>query len=943
MKIPLLLIWVCLIGCCALPPVNEQQMVEKHPLDKSQVSKLTLENGLKVYLLSDPDFNKSSASMCVDAGSLQDPENRQGLAHFLEHMLFLGTEKYPDVDEYSTYLQNNGGMSNAYTAGDHTNYQFQVFPNAFEGALDRFAQFFIAPLFTAKYTDREKNAVHSEYQKNKMNDNWREQQIIFSFVREGHPQRKFNIGNLETLGDIKREELLEFYNDEYSSNRMSLAVLSNHSLDDLEKWSRAYFSAIPNHNLEEIIYDHDVINRKETFRLVTINPVKDLRDLEISFLLPGTRKYYKSKPGRILGYIAGHEGMGSVLSFLKGKGWARALRAGVYQATDSYSYANLRIGLTPEGLKEYRSIIKSVMSYIKLLKNSEYPDYVFDHLKTMSSLDEIYTNKGEGMWRATSLSNEANQFPLEDAGRIRYIFEEQDKAVWNEILSYCVPDNMLSTLISKDVKTNKLEHFFEAPYGYEEDDEFYQELINVGLDSNLALPEPNSFLPENASVPNRKHKDHIVPRLLVNERGMKLYFGKDHEFLRPKGVINFKILFPEGKMSLEHRVMLKMYVACVNESLNELAYPAKQAGLNYTLREGYEGLYLTISGYTESAMTLYDIIMSHLVNYQISDDQFNALKDKILRDYQNFPLSDAWQVTRGKNADVYNNVNYDWEESFEMATGITGESVRKYGKSIYKRIYVEGLIYGDFSKREARRTVRIFKEKTGARPVPRDESFELRYLTQEKPESIQYVGNLDVDNSCFWREYHFGLDSPETRAAVMIISQALKQPFFTEMRTNQQLGYIVWSSNLNRDENHYLYFAIQSGEYSADELNHRADEFIKTCPSLLKAMSADMFEQLRESAIEKLEQKPKSISERSTKLTTLIFEHNAEFDRDEKTISAIRNVEKNELAETLEKILGEDSHRMVNCLMFADGHKNTAGLASTFEDVRDWKKSRIYK
>ena len=177
----------------------------------------------------------------------------------------------------------------------------------------------------------------------------------------------------------------------------------------------------------------------------------------------------------------------------------------------------------------------------------------------------------------------------------------------------------------------------------------------------------------------------------------------------------------------------------------------------------------------------------------------------------------------------------------------------------------------------------------------------------------------------------------------MIISQALKQPFFTEMRTNQQLGYIVWSSNLNRDENHYLYFAIQSGEYSADELNHRADEFIKTCPSLLKAMSADMFEQLRESAIEKLEQKPKSISERSTKLTTLIFEHNAEFDRDEKTISAIRNVEKNELAETLEKILGEDSHRMVNCLMFADGHNNTAGLASTFEDVRDWKKSRIYK
>ena len=107
-------------------------MIEKHPLDKSQVRKTTLDNGLKAYLLSDRAFNRSAASMCVGVGTLQDPKTRQGLAHFLEHMLFLGTEKYPDVDEYSTYLRNNGGMSNAYTAGDHTNYQFQVFPDAFE-------------------------------------------------------------------------------------------------------------------------------------------------------------------------------------------------------------------------------------------------------------------------------------------------------------------------------------------------------------------------------------------------------------------------------------------------------------------------------------------------------------------------------------------------------------------------------------------------------------------------------------------------------------------------------------------------------------------------------------------------------------------------------------------------------------------------------------------
>ena len=70
----------------------------KHPLDKSEVRKMVLDNGIKVYLLSDPNFNISAASMVVEVGSLDNPSDREGLAHFLEHMLFLGTEKYPDVD-----------------------------------------------------------------------------------------------------------------------------------------------------------------------------------------------------------------------------------------------------------------------------------------------------------------------------------------------------------------------------------------------------------------------------------------------------------------------------------------------------------------------------------------------------------------------------------------------------------------------------------------------------------------------------------------------------------------------------------------------------------------------------------------------------------------------------------------------------------------------------
>ena len=247
---------IAFFGCAT------EKQIMKHPLDKSQTRSFVLDTGLKVHLHSDPNFNLSAASMSVEVGSYEDPADREGLSHFLEHMLFLGTEKYPDVDEYSTYLKSNGGMSNAYTSRDHTNYQFQVLPDAFDGALDRFAQFFIGPLFTEEYTAREVNAVNSEYQKNVMSDGWRQFRMQGLFAKEGHPAAQFNIGNLETLGDIDRTELIDFYNKHYSANRMGLALLSTHSLDEMEAWARKHFSSVKNLNLERNVYDPNLVEDK---------------------------------------------------------------------------------------------------------------------------------------------------------------------------------------------------------------------------------------------------------------------------------------------------------------------------------------------------------------------------------------------------------------------------------------------------------------------------------------------------------------------------------------------------------------------------------------------------------------------------------------------------------------------------------------------------------
>lgn len=77
---------------------------------------------------------------------MYDPAKTPGLAHFLEHLLFMGTEKYPDEAEYNVFLSEHGGSSNAYTDSEDTNYYFDVAAPHLEQALDRYVMPFL-PVF----------------------------------------------------------------------------------------------------------------------------------------------------------------------------------------------------------------------------------------------------------------------------------------------------------------------------------------------------------------------------------------------------------------------------------------------------------------------------------------------------------------------------------------------------------------------------------------------------------------------------------------------------------------------------------------------------------------------------------------------------------------------------------------------------------------------------
>jgi len=261
----------------------------------------------------------------------------------------MGTKKYPAENAYHQYLAAHSGTSNAYTAPTSTNYHFEVSakpsndeepsaanPSPLKGALDRFAQFFVAPLFLESTLDRELRAVDSENKKNLQSDQWRLNQLEKSLSNPKHPFCHFSTGSLETLKTLPearginvRDKFIEFYENHYSANLMKLCVLGREPLDVLEEWVCEYFSDVENKNLPQNRWPQEPPLTKEWLGIQYFaKPVMDSRELSITFPFMDEDHLFESQPSRYLAHLIGHEGPGSIMAYIKGKGWANSLSAG---------------------------------------------------------------------------------------------------------------------------------------------------------------------------------------------------------------------------------------------------------------------------------------------------------------------------------------------------------------------------------------------------------------------------------------------------------------------------------------------------------------------------------------------------------------------------------------------------------------------------------------
>lgn len=510
------------------------------------------------------------------------------------------------------------------------------------------------------------NAIESENSKNLQSDSFRMYQIDKSRVNKDHPFSKFFTGNKATLldgtkkqGIDLRNELLQFYEKYYSANQMTLAIVGPEPLTKLKKYVEDGFSSIPNRqaispetqwrNVPPYLEGKSIIPSLK--HKVEIVPVNDSRQVILSWPIvynqEKEREWQYLKPDNYVSHLIGHEGEGSILSFLKSRGWANGLGASLDKDSSGFSRYEVIISLTKSGLDAVDDVCEAVFSYIDMISRVGVPDYIFDEVLQLDELEWRFLEKGDPSSYVQSLVEGMQKYPpsLYVAGP-RRVSVNLDNSIWGntsrprssfesdeqrkvtkdatfDLFSKLTVENSMMTIFSKSFegKTDKEEKWYGTSYRaypYSSSNLIKWTSCRSASSLGMFLPRPNQFIPTERGLQAKRSVDRklLSKPLSFNDRvtpikppqvigGGKendrwtVYFKQDDRYGQPKAYLIFELLTPDAYSTPKAAVLAQLYDLCLSDSLGEYSYDAVLAGLTYNLQVLPRGVRLTFGGYNE--------------------------------------------------------------------------------------------------------------------------------------------------------------------------------------------------------------------------------------------------------------------------------------------------------------------------------------------------------
>lgn len=833
-----------------------------------------LPNGLKVLYISDKNADKSAASLGVNIGSLCDPIEYQGLAHFLEHMLFMGTKKYPNENEYNEFLTSHGGFSNAYTDDDLTNYYFDVSNEDFEKALDIFAQFFIEPLLKNDSIDREVKAVNSEYELNKQSDIWRFYRIIEANSDENSCFCKFSTGNLETLQKSEiRDELIKFYNKYYSSHMMSLILISNKTIEEMVKIVNNLFDKIPKkENFKTPIYNKVLpYNKNNLSKFYKIVSIQDLDQIKFVWFLENENEYLKELPLNFLSDLFGHEGPNSLTSSLKKDNLISDLVSSPSTVANAYSKLLLTVKLTNYGYENYNEVIFRILKYIKIIQEKEINEEFYNELINREQICFDYKNKSKPIDYVSNLMpymflNEPSDILINNN-----FIRKKNKDLIKKYINALNINNMNIYFFSKkfEGQTDKVEKIYNIDYSITPILELYPDFeknINEHICKHpLDYISKNNYIPKNFDI-FLEPKDNDEPILILNENISKIWYKKDISFNLPKCHCECCIYIPNNICNLTFnaiQIYLNIWKLIVNNELIETIYMAEVVKTKLKIDIAENKILITLKGFNDSITNLLKDIIKNLNTINFNDNKkFHIFLDKVKKDYKNFYFDKGYKVVDSYLKKFIYDINYLEIDLFNICQNdITFEKFFEFTENLFKNVRYEWLIEGNILKESAIEIGKLFENnyKIKSNELPINEMCLLRTISIRDKYTYTYsFKNFDPkeNNNAIVSFYQCSIKNIYDRALLYIIKNLLSDRFYDELRTKRTIGYVCYLTSKYIGDSFGIACIVQSNSFSPEKIIENINEFFNiTKKELIDVLSDETFKEYVNSTLVEYKEK----------------------------------------------------------------------------------------
>lgn len=888
-------------------------ILKQSPNDLKQYQAITLKNGLRVLLIQNSETSKSAAALAVNVGHFQDPEDRQGLAHFLEHMLFLGTKNFPDGSEYQKFINQYGGSHNAWTATEHTCFFFDINHQHFESALTRFSEFFTCPLLSEEFVIKERQNIDAEFALKLKDDIRRLYDVHKETINQQHPFSKFSVGTLDTLADRNGQcistEIQAFFNTFYRADYMTLALEGPQSLKELKTLAEQYFNDIrpacePLGKIAQPLYlpVHQGIK-------IDVCPVKNNHQLIISFAMESIDQYYQDKPESVLAYLLGHEGQGSILSLLKKQQWAMGLTAGSGINGSNFKDFNISIRLTELGEAHIDDIVDIVFCYVATLKADSISEHYYQEKQNISELSFLYHEKSSPLDSVSLLVLNMQHYPVEDYLFGDYIMAGISQERTNKLLNAINVDNMRIIHVSQKNNFNNKSFWYQVPYQVTtilpEQLTHWRDLSNATATSpwfsELTLPKKNPYIVKNPQVYSQGiasktvtkkkiiEEKTLLPKKLIAENGFTAWYKKDNTFNVPKGYLYIGIDSPYTVASRENIAMTRLFVELYTDTVIEENYDAELAGIHYHLYAHQGGVTLQISGVSEKQNLLLPKLLHRLKNHSVTQEHFELFKRQLIKQWKNSDKSKSISQLFANLSSLMQPHNPTTAELSAVLIKLTYQQYKHFTQQLFTKITVEMLIHGNWLECHAHDIVNnvknafvnavdniyavqcpvvdIHNEQTLLLPIP---------LTDHDHASVVYTPLLTNDNKSI--------------ALTMITSHLLSPMFFHKMRTEKQYGYLVGVGYVPINRYPGIACYIQSPHTDPISLAIAMDEFIVSSHHALSEISDDDWQNLIQGLAGQLQEHDQNLRIKSLRFWSAICSKDLEFENKKQLIETILNI-----------------------------------------------------